>query len=58
MKYIMVSIDKYSIYNDAAHTDLYKDFSHDFTNTVDSSGNSIIGNNYKMAFVGCTYHCG
>jgi hypothetical protein len=58
MKYILVSTDKYSIYNDGEHTDLYKEFQHDFVNINDNSGNSIIGNEYKMAFIGCTYHCG
>jgi hypothetical protein len=58
MKYILVTIDRYYIYNDKEHTDLHKEIQHDFTNITDISGNSIIGNSYKMAFVGCTYHCG
>ena len=57
MKYIVVSSDKYSVYNDGEHTDLYKDFSGNFTN-VQINGESIIGKTYKMAFLGCTYHCG
>jgi len=57
MKYIVVSSDKYSVYNDGEHTDLYKDFSGNFTN-IQVNGESIIGKTYKMAFLGCTYHCG
>ena len=57
MKYIVVSTDKFSVYNDGAHTDLYKEFPGDFTNTQ-INGESIIGKIYKMAFLGCTYHCG
>ena len=57
MKYIVVSTDKFSVYNDGAHTDLYKEFPGDFTNTQ-VNGESIIGKIYKMALLGCTYHCG
>jgi len=57
MKYIVVSSDKYSVYNDGEHTDLYKEFDGDFTN-IQVNDESIIGKTYKMAFLGCTYHCG
>jgi len=57
MKYIIVDIDKYSIYNDKDYTTLYKEFKSDFTNTQ-INGDTIIGKTYKMAFLGCTYHCG
>jgi len=58
MKYIVVSSDKYSVYNDGEHTDLYKEFDCDLTNVQIINGESIIGKTYKMAFLGCTYHCG
>ena len=32
-------------------------FDGDFTN-IQVNGESIIGKTYKMAFLGCTYHCG
>ena len=57
MKYIIVSTDKYSVYNDKEHTELYKEFDGNFIN-VQVNGESIIGKAYKMAFLGCTYHCG
>jgi hypothetical protein len=57
MKYIVVSSDKYSVYNDKDHTELYKEFDGNFIN-VQINGESIIGKTYKMAFLGCTYHCG
>ena len=57
MKYIVVSTDKYSVYNDKEHTELYKEFDGNFIN-VEINGESIIGKTYKIAFLGCTYHCG
>jgi hypothetical protein len=57
MKYILVSTDKFSVYNNGEHTDLYKEFPGDFTNTH-INDESIVGKTYKMAFLGCTYHCG
>ena len=57
MKYIIVSTDKFSVYNNGEHTELYKEFPGDFTNTH-INDESIVGKTYKMAFLGCTYHCG
>jgi hypothetical protein len=58
IKYIAIYSDKYSIYSDELHSELYIEIFHDFTNVLDDSGSSVVGNTYKMAFVGCTYHCG
>ena len=58
MKYIVVSADNYSVYNDGEHTDLYKDFDRCILQMFRVNGESIIGKTYKMAFLGCTYHCG
>jgi hypothetical protein len=58
MKYIVIYSDKYSIYLDELYSELYTEIFHDFTNVLDDYGSSVIGNTYKMAFVGCTYHCG
>ena len=57
MKYIVVLSDKYVVYNDKEHTDLYSEFEGAFTN-IQVNNESIIGKTFKMAFLGCTYHCG
>jgi hypothetical protein len=55
LKYIKILEDKYEVYTDNELTDL--DFSYDFDFT-NSSYSSLVGETYKSAFVGCTYHCG
>jgi hypothetical protein len=56
-KVVEILGDRYKIYNDAGKADLYYEHKFDFTNGT-TIQQSIIGNTYKMAFIGCTYHCG
>ena len=54
MKFIQIHENDYTLYNDEHHTDEYLTVDYDFrTHSPD-----MIGNTYKAAFVGCTYHCG
>ena len=56
-KWIRIFNDKYIIYNDEAETDEHFTYEFDFAN-ASAEHTAIIGNQYQMAFVGCTYHCG
>ena len=54
MKYIQINGDGYVIYNDEAKTVEHMSVEHDFATLQPN----LVGQTYKMAFVGCTYHCG
>jgi hypothetical protein len=56
-KWIRIFNDKYVIYNDEAETDEHFTYEFDFAN-ASAEHAAVIGNQYQMAFVGCTYHCG
>ena len=56
-KYIEVFADKYTIYNDKEKTSIFLEHVFDFAGASPEQS-AIVGNTYKMAFVGCTYHCG
>jgi hypothetical protein len=53
-KWAVVFGDKYVIYNDEAKTDVYLEYPFSFS----TYHPSMVGNTYRCARIGCTYHCG
>ena len=54
MKYVQINTSNYVVYNDAALTEEFLRYDHDFA----VAQPALVGQVFKMAFVGCTYHCG
>lgn len=53
-KYLKVFRDKYIIYDDSSLKNIYFTYEYEFYKNQPN----LINNTYKIAYVGCIYHCG
>jgi len=53
-KWVQVYDTKYVIYNDEEQTDVYSEYPFEFL----ANHPEMVGNTYRCARIGCTYHCG
>lgn len=56
-KVIEITSTGYTIYNDDTKTEEFYQYAFDFANGTPIQ-QAIVGKTFKMAFIGCTYHCG
>jgi hypothetical protein len=57
LKWINVFEDKYIIYNNVSQTDVFYTYNFNFKHGTEYQ-QTLIGKQYVLAFIGCTYHCG